>query len=224
MREAHVTSKALLSKPDAALPQSSHSLAMAILQRAWECTHAPGSSTALVAFIRPVERELTVANLGDSGVMVLRPDGPQYVVAFRTKEQQHAFNFPFQLSSLETHRQHPNTQHDKPSQADVSTFYLRPRDIVVAATDGVFDNVFEDDIAQMATQHCSSTKDSQACANALAKAIVRMAQDVGKSPTALAPFGLNALKSMRQLYKGGKLDDATTVVAVVSDAKPASKL
>jgi len=41
-----------------------------------------------------------VANLGDSGIMLVRPSAPPgrpLQKLFRSVEQQHSFNFPFQL-------------------------------------------------------------------------------------------------------------------------------
>jgi hypothetical protein len=62
--------------------------------------------------------------------------------------------FHAQLSSTETHRTHPNTLHDLPKQAFVTTVPIQPSDIVIAATDGVLDNVFDQKIAQLAQELC----------------------------------------------------------------------
>lgn len=55
-----------------------------------------GSSTACLAVVDGVSGRLTVANLGDSGFAVVR--GGQSVL--QSAEQQHAFNFPFQICKL----------------------------------------------------------------------------------------------------------------------------
>jgi serine/threonine protein phosphatase PrpC len=98
---------------------------------------------------------LDVANLGDSGVVVLR--NASTVMA--TVPQQHMFNMPYQL------------YYDMPDKADIYSLYAPPahalcnavvqcicailltqcseleeNDIVIAATDGVFDNLFPADV------------------------------------------------------------------------------
>ena len=67
-----------------------------------------GSSTACVALLR--NDELRVANLGDCGISIIRQNS--YI--FRNEEQQHAFNFPYQLGT---------NSPDKPKDAQVITIY-----------------------------------------------------------------------------------------------------
>ena len=54
-----------------------------------------GSSTACILKFLPETGELQCANLGDSGFLLVRGGSP----AFQTAQQQHDFNFPFQLGS-----------------------------------------------------------------------------------------------------------------------------
>ena len=108
MKEAALACRTVLPTPAAAAKPE---LAVrAALQRAWEQTTALGSSTAFIAFVQPNERRLVLANMGDSGVIVLRPaaasssssasDANSYSVAFRTVEQQHYFNCPYQVKRI----------------------------------------------------------------------------------------------------------------------------
>ena len=60
------------------------------------CMTAAGSSTACLAVVDGASGRLTVANLGDSGFVVVR--GGQSIL--RSAEQQHAFNFPFQICKM----------------------------------------------------------------------------------------------------------------------------
>jgi hypothetical protein len=39
------------------------------------------------------------ANLGDSGYLLLRKSGIDLISIYRTKEQTHSFNFPFQIGT-----------------------------------------------------------------------------------------------------------------------------
>ncbi|KAJ1973273.1 hypothetical protein H4R34_005132 [Dimargaris verticillata] len=97
-----------------------------------------GSSTACLAILR--DDELRVANLGDCGLLVIR----QGAVAFRTEEQQHSFNFPFQIGTGCA---------DRPEDAQVFTVKVRRGDIIVLASDGIFDNLFEEDILDEVHRH-----------------------------------------------------------------------
>ncbi|KAI1320383.1 hypothetical protein EDD11_001185 [Mortierella claussenii] len=92
-----------------------------------------GSSTACLAILR--DDELRIANLGDCGVSVIRRN--EFI--FRTEEQQHSFNYPFQLGTGST---------DSPTDAQVFTVKVESGDIVVMGTDGIFDNLFDEDILE----------------------------------------------------------------------------
>ncbi|CAO3573250.1 unnamed protein product [Mortierella alpina] len=92
-----------------------------------------GSSTACLAILR--DDELRIANLGDCGVSIIRRN--EFI--FRTEEQQHSFNYPYQLGTGST---------DSPTDAQVFTVKVESGDIVVMGTDGIFDNLFDEDILE----------------------------------------------------------------------------
>ena len=69
-----------------------------ILSQAFSKLQAVGSSTALVAIRN--QREINIANLGDSGFVLIRFRNNEAYTAARSKEQQHSFNIPYQLSIL----------------------------------------------------------------------------------------------------------------------------
>ncbi|KOS19192.1 Protein phosphatase PTC7 -like protein fig [Escovopsis weberi] len=112
-----------------------------------------GSSTACVAIARP-DGILDVANLGDSGFLQLRLSA----VHAYSEPQTHAFNTPFQLSIIP-----PSVAArmaafggaqlcDLPRDADVSHHKLLHGDVLVFATDGVLDNLFNQDILRVASR------------------------------------------------------------------------
>ena len=68
-----------------------------------------GSCTVVISVLDEELPLLYTANLGDSGYMLLRKQGIDLMTQFRTKEQQHQFNFPFQVG----------TGGDDPMKADV---------------------------------------------------------------------------------------------------------
>ena len=45
-------------------------------------------------------KEVNIANLGDSGFVLIRFRNGEAYTAARSKEQQHSFNIPYQLSIL----------------------------------------------------------------------------------------------------------------------------
>ena len=91
----------------------------------------PGSCTVCLAMLTATG-QLHVLNIGDSGLHVVR-DG---VSVFQTNEQQHYFNCPFQVGN-----------HSKlPTKCETKEHSLRNQDILVMATDGVWDNLFNENI------------------------------------------------------------------------------
>ena len=75
-----------------------------MIQQSFNRVTAVGSATALVAVQNG--QELRVANIGDSGFLLIRfsHDDEAYC-AHKSKEQQHAFNIPYQLSVLPNYQQ-----------------------------------------------------------------------------------------------------------------------
>lgn len=72
-----------------------------ILETAYSMTNVMGSSTACVLALNG--STLTGSNLGDSGFMVIRAGE----MLMATQQQQHSFNFPFQLGGAEAMGDHP---------------------------------------------------------------------------------------------------------------------
>ena len=139
---------------------------------------------------------LSSANLGDSGYLVVR-DGR---VAYRTAQQEHIFGCPYQLSSAK--------DGDSPADAIVHRMAVRSGDIVVAATDGLFDNLDDEDVAARATALFAAGKSSTEVAQALADA----AHEVSLDKQADTPYSRSAREEFGMVYSGGKMDDCTVVV------------
>lgn len=110
-----------------------------------------GGSTAIVGVLEPDEGTLEVANLGDSGFIHLRLNA----VHGYSEPQTHAFNTPFQLSVvppsiLRRMAAFGGTQlSDLPRDAEVSRHRLRHGDVLVFASDGVWDNLFNQDMLRI---------------------------------------------------------------------------
>jgi protein phosphatase PTC7 len=171
-----------------------------------------GSSTACLAILSHADGKLYTANIGDSGFLVVR-DGK---VVHRSHEQQHYFNTPFQLS-LPPSNMAADVLSDAPESADRYEFSVEDGDVIVLATDGVFDNIPDSLlVAEIgALQTGSSTPDPariQACANSIALIARKLSQD----ESFLSPFAKNARTSGFFNVSGGKEDDVTVILAAVS--------
>ncbi len=107
-----------------------------------------GSSTLVVATIDPVTNKLNTSNLGDSGFLILTPKNGIFAKKFKSEEQQHSFNFPFQVG----------TNGDNPELADFKDIRVNKGDIIIMGSDGLFDNVYEEDIIKLVNETSSKSK------------------------------------------------------------------
>lgn len=86
--------------------------------------------------IDPQKPVLQAAYVGDSGYAIFRmdPNGTIYLVN-KFAEQQHGFNFPFQLARTELN------QGDDPESAITVELPVEKDDIIIVGSDGLFDNL-----------------------------------------------------------------------------------
>jgi len=206
----------------------------AIAIEAQRTVKLPGAATFVMCALNS-DGVLRIANVGDCGARVIR-DGK---VREKTRAQQHYFNCPYQLAYEEL-----NAECDVGGDAEMYEFACAIGDVVVVASDGLFDNVFDDDIGAICEAAFAGESDvaraSMACAEALAtkarahaedkkydspyaRERAKSATDAGGAPKASGLFGgLNKmLGGDRNL--GGKMDDITVVVATVVNAAQAQK-
>jgi serine/threonine protein phosphatase PrpC len=189
-----------------------------------------GSTTACIVMLR--HDVLSIANLGDCGVMVFR-DGK---VFFRTEEQQHSFNHPYQLGT---------NSRDMPEDAQSLHCKVRPYDVILVASDGLFDNLFEEEILEEVNSwmpvstlaECKSFDsdipttvgkfsfqsttlpnsntilDPQRLSMTLAQRAKKVSYN--RNTSAKSPFSQKC-SEMGKVHYGGKMDDITVLVAIVS--------
>lgn len=153
----------------------------------------PGSSTCCIISLNGTDLE--AANLGDSGFLLIR-DG---AMIFRTREQQHYFNCPLQIGS----------SRDTPDDADQVKLPLQLGDVLVIATDGLFDNVSAERIVELTVQGRDMPPEE------LVRVIAEEASRAANDPNAETPFAEGAQKA-GQSWQGGKLDDITVIIARVA--------
>jgi len=179
-----------------------------VLCRAHERTKVVGSSTACVCVLE--KGEAIFANLGDAGGIVARNGA----CVFKTEPMQHEFNMPYQLGWEEAY---PET--DDPRKADVKTVRLKSGDCIVLGSDGLWDNVPQEDVAIL----CKNNEfDSVKCAEQIARlAFARSVDDEYDSPFMVAArkdgLELTWSEKLQGLkLTGGKMDDIAVVVAFVA--------
>ncbi|KAG5543233.1 hypothetical protein RHGRI_016096 [Rhododendron griersonianum] len=163
-----------------------------VLEKAHSSTKAKGSSTACI--IALTDQGLHAINLGDSGFIVVR-DG---CTIFRSPVQQHDFNFTYQLES--------GTGGDLPSSGQVFTIPVAPGDVVIAGTDGLFDNLYNNEVTAVVVHAMRAGLGPQVTAQKIAALARQRAQDKNRQ----TPFS-TAAQDAGFRYYGGKLDDITVV-------------
>ncbi|KAI1482560.1 hypothetical protein K445DRAFT_317859 [Daldinia sp. EC12] len=207
-----------------------------------------GGSTASIG-IASEDGKLEVANLGDSGFVHLRLNA----VHSYSEPQTHAFNTPYQLSIVPASMLARAAAFggaqlcDYPRDADVTQHTLKHGDILIFASDGVWDNLFNQDILRIAsrlmielgawqasdggifvadnllpyTQAEDSTSPST-LQSALAVDIVVAAKEASMNQRVDGPFAKEVQKYYPQEnWHGGKIDDICVIAVVVSeDGKP----
>ena len=208
-----------------------------------------GSSTICVAIVDHLSDKFYAVNLGDSGFVIYRPDKEELEkkanfdasknvsfpsneclgsIVLRSQEQQHAFNFPYQLSP----HLGRTIDADLPMMGMKYEALLKTDDVVFLATDGIFDNLFEADLCQFFDEAIRESKSHRSHGQVQDGAeidediftliqknhqlrlikLVRSAIDKGQNAAYKSPFAINAERAGRLYLGGGKLDDSTAVL------------
>ncbi|KAH7034890.1 phosphatase 2C-like domain-containing protein [Microdochium trichocladiopsis] len=207
-----------------------------------------GGSTACVA-IASEDGRMEVANLGDSGFVHLRLNA----VHEYSDPQTHAFNTPYQLSVIPPSMLARAAAFggaqlcDYPKDADVTSHSLKHGDIVILASDGVWDNLFNQDILRIASRLMTglgawkasaggirvadsllpfTTPDAEGGSgprsltlqSALALEILGAAKSASTNQRLDGPFAKEVQKYYpHEDWHGGKIDDICIIVMVVSE-------
>ncbi|KAF2459889.1 phosphatase 2C-like domain-containing protein [Lineolata rhizophorae] len=212
-----------------------------------------GGSTACVVTAQ-ADGHFELANLGDSGLMHFSPNA----VRFATSPQTHAFNTPYQLTKMpprilaQMALFGPNQRRgggggyhaETPADAATSSHAVRHGDVLVLATDGVWDNLSPADALRLVSRYMgglggwvaadgdggseSSRRGSAAMQEGvggggaatlqemLAVAIAREAKAASLDHRRDGPFAREVQRNFPgENWHGGKADDICVVVAVV---------
>ena len=168
-----------------------------------------GSSTACVVMINKLTGRLRFANIGDSIFMILSPDASGiYKIRYQSEPKQYGFNCPHQITlDPELERLNKSTDETHLIVTDESIdkkLFVEIGDIVLVMTDGVTDNLFDEEILKIISK--SFSKQNPRCHAAyLAIDACKFSQEKWRD----CPF------SRERGSPGGKLDDITVIAAFV---------
>ncbi|CAF3248420.1 unnamed protein product [Rotaria socialis] len=150
---AHTLISSCLEETDRIIGSSSM---RGLVHRAIRCVEKRsifGSATLCLLSIDKHSSYLRSLNIGDSGFMLIR----QNKLIIRSHPQYHRGSSPFQLSSLPTTQSFTSNTtrlyHDKPSDGEYIEHNLEIGDLLLIASDGLFDNLYEDFIVQIINNH-----------------------------------------------------------------------
>lgn len=174
-----------------------------------------GTTTAVCGVLKG--DELVIVNLGDSVGMVFRPgvsDAGAWIL--RTEEQSHWFDCPRQLGT--------NSPDTPEKDAVVSRIKVEDGDIVVLASDGLVDNIWDQEIVEVINRTLGESEEEivgivgeggdRGRMSVLADRLVEAARVVATDPFAESPY-MERNVDMGYNIQGGKFDDISVVAAVV---------
>ncbi|KAI9439416.1 phosphatase 2C-like domain-containing protein [Lactarius psammicola] len=217
------------SEPEPLLAGSSTAL-LAVLDSAG--SHVPTPEVSVVPEARAHDAVVRIAHLGDCMGMLVRGDE----IVWRSEEMWWRFNTPLQLG--------PRSG-TLPSAALVFTIPVHVDDILILASDGLSDNLWDEDVLDEVARFRrtflaspSTTTGSQlprrTLAGMLSEALCSRARTVSQrrskipltdefattplDPEEEIPFGRRAREAGRT-FSGGKSDDISVLVAVISPAE-----
>lgn len=185
-------------------------------------TRLPGSATACVLRLDQRTSEIKAANLGDSGFIVVR-NGK---VVFKTRALEHFFDCPYQFGSFPEHTDATDTVDD----ADTYDIAVQKGDVIVAGTDGLWDNCYEHEMIPMLPTSVEAVEMA-------AEKVAALARANSNNPSYESPYTADARaqgldlppwqKLLGSSFKngkfelgklqGGKQDDITVVIAYVAE-------
>lgn len=164
---------------------------------------------------------LEALNIGDSGYLVLRrtaaaadaplesshdpPQAQPPAVIAASAPQQHGFNHPFQIGTGAEGDRVADGHHEASAAAS-----LLPGDLIVVASDGLWDNLYQADIAGLTARYWDRAPAD------LARIMCNEAR-CGATEAVRSPFA-DAAAATGRAWRGGKLDDVSVAIGRVVPA------
>lgn len=209
----HLAATQILPSDTEATPEASAlEQAVAALSHAEQSATAFGASTALVLAL--AGQTIGVANLGDSGFLLLRRTSSRMTIIERSKGQQHSWNCPYQLLRLPpalAARVPSSLRPDSTLDCEHIEVPVEGGDLVLVFTDGLSDNLYEHELLEVVNRLAGSALEP-GCPQTLANELAIAAHQRSLDPNAEAPFMLACCKQGQETF-GGRPDDITVVAA-----------
>lgn len=165
-------------------------------------------SSALLHHRSDDQPVLLASSLGDCVVMVVRPS--KMDMPYKSQEEWHWFDCPRQLGTNSPDTPKKNTLCD--------TVDVQEGDIVLCLSDGVTDNLWEEEITEIASQAMkkweANEKEAEDGVVYIARTVMNAAKEVALDPNAGSPYMSRAVDE-GLAAEGGKLDDISVVLGVV---------
>jgi protein phosphatase PTC7 len=102
-----------------------------------------GSSTVCMLTLNKSSFVLNTLNLGDSGYLIIRDNQ----VFYKSVAQSHRYNAPFQIGCTPPELFEIDLYRDMPEDSICLQHSLKTGDFLLLSSDGLFDNLYEDEIA-----------------------------------------------------------------------------
>lgn len=160
-----------------------------------------GSTTISIAKL--IDSKMHFYNLGDSGCAIFR----NFEMVFRTNFTVHSFNYPYQIGS---------NNDSSIENGSIEYFDIMKNDTMICASDGLWDNIYPDEIGSIIKKAWKNVTSSDIFVHAAARNLVRSAFTKGASHSIATPFS-DAAEKANIDYLGGKLDDTTVVVSQIDE-------
>lgn len=158
-----------------------------------------GSATVTLLTLEPTTGLIRSAYLGDSVFSLFRATPFHgYAEHYCAQEQQRAFNQPYQVG----------THGDNPEQCVCDVQQALPQDLVVVGSDGLWDNLYHNELTAQVNQHWSHPK-------LLASSLANSSFAYSLTNNYRSPFCEKAARAGLCIPTQGKSDDITVVAARV---------
>lgn len=185
-------------------------------------TRSMGSATCCFCLLDTEKNYFHAVNMGDSGYLLLRKSSNLHVhhnealnkvlnnkkdkdnqlqILYKSEEQQHSFNFPYQVG----------THGDDPNEAEIKVHQFEENDIIVLGTDGLWDNVFVENVRDLISEYIDDTTNVIRDLNSVAMDLGKFTEKLSLDGNYNSPFCVRS----GGLYRGGKPDDITIIVAQI---------
>ncbi|WZZ23964.1 hypothetical protein YC2023_007365 [Brassica napus] len=185
-----------------------------VLHRSVNETKSSGSSTALIAHLSNNVRLGYIGTLsGNSKLPILETQDSWLsgTEQYCRSRLQYFIIFVFPCTSHEAMMSLNLQRYELLIAFQVYHVNLEVGDVVITATDGLFDNLYEKEIVSIVCRLLEQGLEPQR----IAELVAAKAQEVGRSETERTPFADAAKEEGHDGYRGGKLDAVTVIVSLV---------